>query len=441
MEDTDIEILKEQLKKSKNGGIAQSIENCRMVVQEDDFLNGLVRLNLLSSKMQVCKEVPWSRNGTSMTDNDLNNILSYMSEKYDLCNDRLCRRAVTMAAYENSFHPIRNFLDMLIWDGTERIQHALHHFLGAPDDELTGECMKMFMMGALSRVYQPGSKFEYVLTLIGGQGAGKSTFFRLLSIRDEWFTDDLVDFKSSRIYEKISGHWIMEMSEMLAIMNSKRAEEAKSFISRQSDAYREPYATFSEDRPRQCVFGATTNRQKCLPFDRTGNRRFLPIAVDMEKAETHILEKEDEAREYIRQMWAEAMTIFREKRYSLHFPRKIERQLERLRQEYMPEDTAAGLIQTYLEDYKGDYVCTAQLYKEALHNIGEPNRIESNEINDIMRNCVPDWMQGPQHRFAEYGRQRSWIRVNVDCQQNDSKSMTQLGFVEIPETEQLPFEE
>ena len=444
-----VDYVREQLHRNEKGKVTQTIENCMLAVQEDSFLRGLVRLNLLSCRMVICKEVPWRRSGAAMTDNDMDNILSYMAQNYDLRNDSLCRRAVSMAANNDSFHPIRDYLNNLEWDGQQRLRHALRHFLGASEDELTYLCLKTYMMGALQRVFWPGCKCEYVLTLIGGQGVGKSTFFRFLAIKDDWFTDDLVDFKSSRIYEKINGHWIIEMPEMLAMMNGKRAEETKAFVSRQSDVYHDPYAVYPADRPRQCVFGATTNRQKCLPFDHTGNRRFLPVTVDLDNADVHILEDEAASREYINQMWAEAMDIFKRRDYMMTFSPEITRQLDQLRQEFMPEDTNAGLIQAYLDEYEGDYVCTTQLYREALHSFGEPTRIESSEIGEIMRYSIQGWKVGPQHRFPIYGQQRSWIR-DEDCKQERKRdhpnpekeqSMLEQGFVPVTDTSDVPFPE
>ena len=89
------------------------------------------------------------------------------------------------------YHPIRDFLNSLAWDGTERIRFCLRHFLGADVDDYTYEALKLFLLGAITRAFKPGSKFEIMLCLVGGQGAGKSTFFRLLAVRDEWFSDDL----------------------------------------------------------------------------------------------------------------------------------------------------------------------------------------------------------------------------------------------------------
>ena len=83
-------------------------------------------------------------------------------------------------------------------------------------------------LGAISRAFQPGCKFEIMLCLVGGQGAGKSTFFRLLAVRDEWFSDDLRKLDDDNVYRKLQGHRIIEMSEMMATANAKSIEEIKS---------------------------------------------------------------------------------------------------------------------------------------------------------------------------------------------------------------------
>ena len=155
-----IEMLKEKLIHNEKGNVTQVIENCETVVREDELLNGAVRLNRMTGRLEIQKDMGWSRAGPAVNDNDMNNILSYMARNYDLRADKLCWRAITTAAYENGFHPIRDYLEGLEWDGTERIRHALRHFLGAPEDELTHQCMKMFMIGALRRIYEPGCKFE-----------------------------------------------------------------------------------------------------------------------------------------------------------------------------------------------------------------------------------------------------------------------------------------
>src|SRR5699024_1832758 len=174
------------------------------------------------------------------------------------------------------------------------------------------------------RAFCPGCKFEVMLCLVGGQGAGKSTFFRLLAVKDEWFSDDLRKLDDDNVYRKLQGHWIIEMSEMIATANAKSIEYIKSFLSRQKEIYKTPYDRHPKDRKRQCVFGGSSNSLDFLPLDRTGNRRFLPVMVHAKEAEVHILENEAESRAYIDQMWAEAMVIYRKGDFKLKLSPAIE---------------------------------------------------------------------------------------------------------------------
>ena len=289
-------------------------------------------------------------------------LLLYLEETYGLTNEKKIDNAIGIVANENKYHPIRDYLSALVWDGTERIRFCLRHFLGADADDYTYEALKLFLLGAISRAFQPGCKFEIMLCLVGGQGAGKSTFFRLLAVRDEWFSDDLRKLDDDNVYRKLQGHWIIEMSEMMATANAKSIEEIKSFLSRQKEVYKIPYETHPADRPRQCVFGGTSNALDFLPLDRSGNRRFIPVMVYPEQAEVHILEDEAASRAYIGQMWAEAMEIYRSGRFKLAFSPAMQRYLKEHQRDFMPEDTKAGMIQAYLDKYTGSMVCSKQLY-------------------------------------------------------------------------------
>ena len=308
-------------------------------------------------------------------------------------------------------------------------------------DDYTYEALKLFMLGAITRTFKPGSKFEIMLCLVGGQGAGKSTFFRLLAVRDEWFSDDLRKLDDDNVYRKLQGHWIIEMSEMMATANAKSIEEIKSFLSRQKEVYKIPYETHPADRPRQCVFGGTSNALDFLPLDRSGNRRFIPVMVYPEQAEVHILEDEAASRAYISQMWAEAMEIYRSGMFKLSFSPAMQRYLKEHQRDFMPEDTKAGMIQAYLDKYTGETVCSKQLYKEALnHTFDEPKQWEIREINEIMNQCITGWNYFSNPRmFAEYGRQKGWEREipATDTDNPPEKSMD--GFVEVTEQMELPF--
>lgn len=136
--------------------------------------------------------------------------------------------------------------------------------MGADASDFVYEVVKHFLMEALSRIYRPGCKADEMLCLVGQQGAGKSTFFRFLALNDDWFSDDLKQLNDSKIYEHLRGHWIMEMSEMIAAISAKSNEEIKSFLTRQKDTYRNPYDKYEEDRKRQCIFAGSTNTRQFI---------------------------------------------------------------------------------------------------------------------------------------------------------------------------------
>ena len=379
--------------------------------------------------------------GTSMTDTDMKYIRLYLEENYNLTSEKKIMDAADLDAHQNSYHPVRDFLNSLTWDGTERIRYCLHHFLGAEADEYTFQALRLFLLGAIHRAFRPGCKFEVMLCLVGGQGAGKSTFFRLLAGKDEWFSDDLRKLDDENVYRKLQGHWIIEMSEMIATANAKSIEEIKSFLSRQKEVYKIPYETHPADRLRQCVFGGTSNAMDFLPLDRSGNRRFLPVLVCPEQAEVHILEDEAASRAYLQQVWAEAMTIYRAGGWKLTFSPEMVRYLKEHQKDFMPEDTRAGMIQAFLDSYTGDTVCSKQLYKEALnHAFDEPKQWEIREINEIMNQCVTGWTYFSNPRsFAGYGRQKGWERERAATGSGNSAAKIPDGFVEITEQIEMPF--
>ena len=437
-----VEEVKAMLDTTEKGGVRNSIRNCLTVFQYDPLLAGALAYNLLTDRTDLVKPIGCQRpHGASMTDTDMKYIRLYLEETYGLTSERKIADAADLAAHQNSYHPVRDYLNGLVWDGTERIRFCLRHFLGAAADTYTCEALKLFLLGAIHRAYRPGCKFEVMLCLVGGQGAGKSTFFRLLAVRDEWFSDDLRKLDDDNVYRKLQGHWIIEMSEMIATANAKSIEEIKSFLSRQKEVYKIPYETHPADRLRQCVFGGTSNALDFLPLDRSGNRRFLPVLVNPEQAEVHILEDEAASRAYISQLWAEAMALYRAGRWKLTFSPELVRYLKDHQRDFMPEDTEAGMILAYLDRCTGDAVCSKQLYREALnHPFDEPKQWEIREINEIMNQCVTGWSYFSNPRmFPQYGRQKGWERENATTDTGNEDEKIPDGFVPVTEQMELPF--
>lgn len=414
---SSVDDILEDLEKTEKGGTRQTLNNCVTVLRRDPVLKGAIRKNELTERMDMVKDLGWKRSGSSaITDNDIYRIELYMEKTYGLMKDRLINKAISIVASENSYHPIRDYLESLEWDGEERITNVLTKYLGVDRSVYTDEVMNLFMMAAIERIYHPGCKYELMLCLVGGQGAGKSTFFRFLACKDEWFSDDLRRIDDDQVYRKMVGHWIIEMSEMIATVNARSIEDIKSFISRQKETYKVPYETHPADRPRQCVFGGTSNNMDFLPLDRTGNRRFAPVLVHPEKVEKHILEDEAESRAYFNQVWAEALVKYRESNiHELKLSKESEDYLKSMQKQFMPEDTKPGIIQAWLDDCGEEYVCSIMIYREAFnHENTEPRSWELREINSIMNEAVTGWQPVSSHRFRDHGIQRGWKRITKD---------------------------
>nr|WP_317402649.1 virulence-associated E family protein [uncultured Gemmiger sp.] len=422
-----VEQVRSSLEQTEKGKVSNAASNYKRVFQLDPLLKGAIRKNLLTERVDIVKPLGWYRDSPTLTDVDIKYLLLYFEENYGLTIEKKIQDAVMVIANENRYHPVQDFLNALQWDGTERIRYCLHRFLGADADDYTCEAMRLFLLGAISRAFRPGCKFEIMLCLVGGQGAGKSSFFRLLAVQDDWFSDDLKKLDDENVYRKMQGHWLIEMSEMIATANAKSIEEIKSFLSRQKETYKVPYETHPADRKRQCVFCGTSNTLDFLPLDRTGNRRFVPVMVHPELAEIHILDDEPAAREYLKQVWAEAMEIYRIGNFKLRFSPAMNEYLKVHQRDFMPEDTKAGQIIEYLEKCSDNIVCSKQLFREALgHSFDEPKQWEIREINDIMNNSVTGWraFSNPRYFRSPYGRQKGWERIQPDNGGGDFQELT-----------------
>ena len=411
------EEVKAMLAVRKDGTIRQTIGNCKIALMNDPLLKGIIRKNELSGRADITGDTKWKRNEIALDDLDINYIMLHMEQEYDIYSEKNIKRAISIVANDNSYHPIRDKLNSLVWDGTERLADLLPRYLGAEKNEYTYEATRILFMGAISRVFHPGCKFEYMVCLVGGQGAGKSSFLRLLAMDNRWFSDDIKKL-DDKVFEKIDGHWICEMAEMLATGNAKSVEEIKQFISKQLDTYRRPYNVYPSDVPRQSILVGTSNNPYFLPFDRSGNRRFIPLSVDKDKAVHHPLDDDEETLTYIEQCWAEAMVMYRNGNNKLVFNEALSEVLVEMQKKFMPEDFALTMIQTYLEEIDSDFICSKELYKYALGR-GDSNasRGELIEINRIMRENFEgnDWERTEvTHRTKEFRGQKGWIRIKKE---------------------------
>ncbi|MEP4189973.1 MAG: virulence-associated E family protein, partial [Sneathiella sp.] len=180
-------------------------------------------------------------------------------------------------ALENTVHPIKVYLQQLVWDRTPRIRNFFSDYMGAKNSPLNQEIAFIMFVAAVRRIYQPGSKFDTMVVLEGKQGTGKSTALKILATEEDFSDQDIIAADSKTQMELLEGVWIYELCE-LSGMRHTDVGKMKSFLSRQEDRGRPAYGRYKEVIKRQSIFVGTTNDQTYLK-DKTGNRRYLPVAT------------------------------------------------------------------------------------------------------------------------------------------------------------------
>lgn len=425
----------EQLEIDSKGKYLSSAINVNLIFANDIRFKGLFKMNDFDMKRYVCGNMPWRKidKPEPVKNVDYSGVRNYIESIYGISGTMKIDDALALEFEKNSFHPVKEYLGGLKWDGKQRIDFLLIDYLGVEDSIYTREAMRKTMVGAVGRIFRPGIKFDHVLTLVGDQGAGKSTLIKKLG--KAWYSDTFMTVHGKEALEQIQGCWLIEMAELSGLRKAE-VEPIKHFLSKQEDIFRPAYARISETFPRQCIFIGTTNNKDFLR-DPSGNRRFIPVDINRNRATFDIFEDLTEAE--VDQMWAEAVTLYR-KGEKLFLSPEAEVIAKREQRNHSEGDERFGIVESYLETLlptnwdemdlmhrriflegdelqkKGEItrnmVCVAELWCECLGKAKEDmSRYTTRDLNDIMRQ-MDGWEQSKSTKnFGIYGIQKYYYRA------------------------------
>lgn len=422
------------------GNYMATIHNAKMILSHDPLLKGKIRKNEFTKKYRVFGALPWNTDERERDweDNDDSGLRYYIEKVYQIKGKANIEDAWGLVANENRYHPVRDYLESLVWDGVPRVETLFIEFMGAEDNAYTRAVSRIALTAAVARIFAPGIKYDNVVVLVGPQGCGKSTILKKLG-RD-WFSDTLTTMQGKEAYEQIQGFWIIEIGE-LAAMKRYEVETVKQFTSKSEDSYRAAYGHHVETHKRQCVFFGTTNTYDFLK-DMTGNRRFLPVDVHPEKAVKDVWNDLDA--KVVDQIWAEAVSLFRNGEKFYLWDEDIKRMAEEVQDSHLEESPLAGAVLAFLDkkipknwdeidlcakrdfirgesfvsDIKGevyrDKVCALEIWCELFNGERKDlTRQKSKEINDIIEK-TGEWVRAKSTFYLGtiYGHQRGFTRKN-----------------------------
>jgi predicted P-loop ATPase len=379
----------------EKGRILANLANAPIALRADSRVESVFTFDEMAQTAMLMRPLPVAPNGKSAGDGpiprpagdtDISQLQEWLQHQgLPRVGKETVHQAVDQRARERSFHPVRDWLNGLEWDGVDRLSGWLTTYLGADpaangglngedDPRPAGEAYlaaigRMFLIAMVARIFQPGCKADYLLILEGEQGVEKSRACAALA--GQWFSDSLPSLsdKDSRLH--LRDKWLIEIAE-LAAFNRAETEALKAYITRTHERYRPPYGRKDVVEPRQCLFIGTTNRETYLK-DETGGRRFWPVktgAFDIEALER------DRA-----QLFAQAVERYREDEHWWPDP-KFEKLHIRPQQEARRDaDAWEPKIADWLDRTTANKVLIWQVAQDALGI--EPGRLSRADQNRI----------------------------------------------------------
>jgi putative DNA primase/helicase len=316
----------------------------------DEQLKGMFCFNMFTNEIEHAQDnhllSHMAKKGTIVTDADASCIRVYISKKHGMLASKVnIDDAIIHVAFNKSYHPIKDYLESLKWDGQERLDFWLQDICGAEDNAYTRAVGRKMFVAAVKRIYEPGCYYAQLVILEGKQRIYKSRLVKEMG--GNWYASiHLKTHDTKTVVEEMKGKWILEIEE-LAGFGKQDTEHMKAFVSRQHDRVRLSYARKANDYPRQSIMIATMNPDqgdnKYL-VDSTGNVRYWPIACSDDKIQI------DAFTDIRDQLFAEAMHLYQKGESLWLNTEEQEKLAEREQVNRMSEDPWVKVIEEWLAE-------------------------------------------------------------------------------------------
>lgn len=306
----DVEWRTKKLKYSSSTGlIEKTINNAVTILENDSAFKGKLVFDRFSNRFLIREAMPWGRKEEYYprlwNDSDDAELRGYFEKFYDgFKSVSSINDALSILKNRRSINVAKDYFESLKWDGKLRLDSLIIDYLGAEDTEYVRQTTRKAFTAVVARaITERPIKFDSMIILTGPQGIGKSTLLNKMA--GEWFTDNIVDFNSKDTLLLLQNCIIAEVPELQGF-NKADSNRLKQFLGQKTDKYRAPYERREEEHPRHCVFFGTTNDDEFLR-DSTGNRRYWPIQVGVNKCTKNVFKNLESEKE---QIWAEAVVRF-----------------------------------------------------------------------------------------------------------------------------------
>lgn len=447
MDDDDARvILQERLVLDKQGRLVPSLTNAELIMDYDPNIRNIFSYDLFSESPVLKRTPPWRtfdirvesedckdvQTYTEMEDLDESYLRRYFIASYDFDPKTVLKDVLNITTHKNAFHPIRDYLNSLEWDGVSRLSTIFIDCFGVPDSRYTREVGIKFFVGAVRRVFMPSSKMDYVPVLVSEEGYGKSRFIRRMA--KLWGSDTFYTFSGGKeAYEQLRGVWIMEIPELDGVQ-SRNTNSRKAFVTKGEDRYRSAYLKYTKTYKRQCVFIASSNDVVFLNDPAEEGRRWWGMVCRKEYITISV--HDHEFLDRVNLYWAEAVHHFRQGVLPVLSP-EAEEEARQMRQIHKLENASMGALVDYLnmpvpddwykmdtfkhvqyindpdrwEGKPRDYICNVEVAMEFFNY--ERKQLDVSTSRKVTEAIFATKMfakSGTKKRFGVYGSTHAWKR-------------------------------